>query len=177
MKNAKLLVEYVRKKVQAHWLLIHALVAPWGTVIATGILVNLDRSAPEAWTFWRYWGDIGAMSSAVSYGAAVYGCAVSGTEVTVRMAFYAIAKILEYQEKRKEERQQKAKERERQLNEAVSVARRETRRETRREVRQESIDLVLNNPELQQYPELQGRIVKDLEEAMEEGEREDTTDG
>ena len=169
MKNAKLLVEYVRKTAQAHWLLIHALVAPWGTVITAGILVNLDRSSAEIWIFWRYWGDIGAMSSAVSYGAAVYGCAVSAMEVTVRMVFYAIAKILEYQDRRKEERARRQKERERELNEALSDA--------RREVRQESIDLVLNIPELQQYPELHERVVKELEEAMEEGEREDTKDG
>ena len=51
------------------------------------------------------------------------------------------------------------------MNEALSV-------NARREVRQESIDLVLNIPELQQYPELHERIVKELEEAsVEEGER------
>ena len=196
MKNAKLLVEYVRKAAQAHWLLIHALVAPWGTVITAGILVNLDKSAPEVWAFWRYWGDIGAMSSAVSYGAAVYGCAVSGTEVTVRMVFYAIAKILEYQDKRKEERQRleeeraiEEKTRERQLEEARSEARQaglaegreaglaEGLAEGRMEGRREGIDLAFNTPELRRYSELHERIVKELEEAMEEGEREDTTGG
>ena len=186
MKNVKLLVEYVRKTAQARWLLIHALVAPWGTVITTGILVNLDRSAPGVWAFWRYWGDIGVMSSAVSYGAAVYGCAVSGTEVIIRMVFYAIAKILEYQEKRKEERmrleeerrqrqeeherrlaeirQRGQEERERQLAEIREEGMTEGREvglmEGRVEGRRESIDLVLNNPELQQHPELHERIVK-----------------
>ena len=129
MKNAKLLVEYVRKAAQAHWLLIHALVAPWGTVITAGILVNLDKSAPEVWAFWRYWGDIGAMSSAVSYGAAVYGCAVSGTEVTVRMVFYAIAKILEYQDKRKEERQRLEEEAEERRGRELEELERSSQRE------------------------------------------------
>lgn len=127
--------------------MIHALVAPWGALITTGVLVNLDKSNPDIWVFWRYWNDIDAMSVTVSYGAAVYGCTVSATEVIVRMAFYAIAKILE-------ERDRRRKERERMLDEA------------RKEGLEQGIDLTLNNPGLEQYPELRERIRKDVEDAM-----------
>ena len=108
------------------------------------------------------------------------------------MVFYAIAKILEYQEKRKEERQRleeeraiEEKTRERQLEEARSEARQAGLAEGceaglaegRMEGRREGIDLAFNTPELRRYSELHERIVKELEEAMEEGEREDTTGG
>ena len=76
------------------------------------------------------------------------------------MAFYAIAKILEEQDRRREERRRRQKERERQLNEA------------RNEGRMEGIDLVLNNPNLQQHPDLHEQILKDVKAAVEEGERE-----
>ena len=167
MKRVRLLTGYIGEALQAHWLLIHALVAPWGTLITTGVLVNLDGANPEIWVFWRYWGDIGAMSSTVSYGAAVYGCAVSAMEVTVRMVFYAIAKFLEEQDRRREEKMRREEERERQFAEVVS--------EARNEGRMEGIDLVLKNPNLQQYPDLHERIAKELEEALGEDERGDTT--
>ena len=131
--------------------MIHALVAPWGALITTGVLVNLDKSNPDIWVFWRYWNDIDAMSVTVSYGAAVYGCAVSGTEVIARMVFYAIAKILEDRERRRRER-------ERMLDEA--------RKEGLEQGLEQGIDLALNNPELEQYPELRERIRKDVEDAM-----------
>ena len=171
MKRVRLLTGYIRETLQVHWLLIHALVAPWGTLIITGILVNLDRISPEIWVFWRYWGDIGAMSSTVSYGAAVYGCAVSATEVIVRMAFYAIAKILEEQDRRREERQRREKERERQLNEARREGLEAGIQEGLQTGLERGMDLVLNNPEMEHHPELRERVRKEAEAALKENGR------
>ena len=165
--RVRLLTGYIRETLQVHWLLIHALVAPWGTLITTGILVNLDRISPEIWVFWRYWSDIGAMSSTVSYGAAVYGCAVSVTEVIVRMAFYAIAKILEEQDRRREERRRRQKEWERQMTEA----RQEGRQEGLEAGLERGMDLVLNNPEMERHPELRERIRKEAEAVLKENGR------
>ena len=163
MKRVKLLAGYIKETLQVHWLLIHALVAPWGTLITTGVLVNLDRSNPDTWVFWRYWGDLDAMSNMVSYGAVAYGSTVSATEVIVRMAFYAIAKILEEQDRRREERQRRQKERERQMT--------EVRQKGLQAGIEKSMELVLNNPDMEQHPELRERIRKDLESAIKAGER------
>ena len=132
------------------------LTAPWGSLIATGVLVNFDRSVPEIWVFWRYWNDLAAMSDMVSYGAVTYGSSVSSLEVIVRVPYYAIAKILEDRERRR-------KERERMRNEA--------REQGLEQGLEQGINLVLNNPELEQYPELRERIKKDVNAAMEAGER------
>ena len=137
------------------WLLIHALLAPWGTLVTTGVLVNLDKSNPDIWIFWRYWGDIDTMANVVSYGAAVYGCAVSGTEVIIRMAFYAIAKILEEQDRKRKERERMLKE-----------AREQGLQEGLQEGLEKGRDLVLNTPEMEQHPELRERIRKEAEAAL-----------
>ena len=85
------------------------------------------------------------------------------------MVFYAIAKFLEEQDRRREEKMRWEEERERQFAEVVS--------EARNEGRMEGIDLVLKNPNLQQYPDLHERIAKELEEALGEDERGDTPGG
>ncbi len=158
-KRVKLLVSYISKTIQDHWLLIHALVAPWGTLITAGVLVNFDNPNPDIWMFWRYWNDIDAMSVTVSYGAAVYGCTVSATEVIVRMAFYAIAKILE-------ERERRRRDHERMLDEARKEGLEQGLEQGIERGLEQGIDLTLNNPGLEQYPELRERIRKDVEDAM-----------
>lgn len=138
------------------WLLFHALFAPWGTMVATGVLVNLDKSNPDIWVFWRYWGDIDAMANLASYGAAVYGCAVSGTEVLIRVAFYAIAKILDEQDRKRKERERMLKEaREAGLQEGLG----------------KGVDIALNTPTSEQHPELRERIRKEAEAALKENGR------
>ena len=166
MKRVKLMSGHIGETVRTHWLLIHAVVAPWGTLVTTGVLVNLDKSVPEIWEFWGYWNDVDVMSGVVSYGAVVYGSAISVAEVTARMVFYAIAKMLEEQDRRR-------KRREKMLNEAREQGLMEGREEGRKEGRETGIDLVLSNPNLQQYPDLHERIIKDLESAMEESRWKD----
>ncbi len=69
------------------------------------------------------------------------------------MVFYAIAKILEYQDRRREERRRRQEEAyEEGFNKGL----------------REGIALVLNSRELAQYPELRERIRKYVEDAIEE---------
>ena len=83
------------------------------------------------------------------------------------LPFYAISKILEYQDKRQEEKR-------RRQEEELAEIRKERERilaETLKQSLERGIDLVLNNPRLEQYPELREQIRKDIEDAMEASDR------
>ena len=76
--------------------------------------------------------------------------------------FYAIAKILEYQDRRREERRRQ-EERERMLEEAYIEGFDKGFREV--------IDLVLDSPVWEQYPEVRERFKQRVESTMEENRR------
>lgn len=150
------LVNYFARTIYEHWLLIHALVAPWGVFVATGLLVNINKSISwQSEEFWRFWADITGMSSAAGYGTIVYGIVVSSTEVIVRVAFYAIAKIIEERRRWQEERRRW---REEGREEGIAVGKRR------------GIDSILANPRFEQYPDLLEELREDVEDTTKQAE-------
>ena len=140
--------------------MIHALVAPWGVFVVTGILLNINKSISwQSEEFWRFWADITGMSSAAGYGTIVYGVVVSSMEVIIRVPFYAIAKIIEERNRQREERI-------RLLNES----RKKGREEGIALGRRRGINSILSNPRFEQYPDLLEELRGDVEDTMNQAE-------
>ena len=89
-----------------NWLQLHLAFVPIGTLAATWLLWI---SGGDGWQWWNNRADMEQMGQMAPLGAAVYGSLILVIEGVVRM-FWALSRILDDIEKRRQQRQEALKE-------------------------------------------------------------------